>query len=171
MGPPSLVPRFAFLTKGVGTGPYRLAAFDAALREAGVAGQNLVPVSSVFPPSCQLIPREEGVKMLQPGQVTFVVMARRDSSHPDQQIAAAIGLAVATDGAPYGYIAEHDAEGEDEKTASRHAEELGAVLLGAKLGVSPTTIHYKMKTGIAQAARVLRDPPWSSVVALCVFVV
>lgn len=35
---------------GRGTGPTHLAAFDAALRAAGVADRNLIPLSSIIPP-------------------------------------------------------------------------------------------------------------------------
>lgn len=62
----ALVPRAAFLTKGVGHDGHPLAAFDAALRDAGVSSQNLVPVSSVFPPGCVLVSREEGLAQLRP---------------------------------------------------------------------------------------------------------
>lgn len=37
------------VVSGVGFGPTKLAAFDAALREAGIANFNLIPLSSVIP--------------------------------------------------------------------------------------------------------------------------
>jgi arginine decarboxylase len=36
---------------GTGSGPTHLAAFDAALRQAGVAVRNLIPLSSIIPPA------------------------------------------------------------------------------------------------------------------------
>ena len=45
--PPGLEIRLA---SGVGTAPTMLAAFDAALREIGVANYNLIRLSSVIPP-------------------------------------------------------------------------------------------------------------------------
>jgi arginine decarboxylase len=43
-----------------GHGPTRLAAFDAALRGAGVANFNLVRLSSVIPPGTTVLPGETG---------------------------------------------------------------------------------------------------------------
>jgi len=71
-----IVPKKCFLTKGVGVHKDRLASFELALRKAGIQKCNLVNVSSIFPPNCEMIPREEGLKLLKPGQITFVVMAK-----------------------------------------------------------------------------------------------
>ncbi len=38
------------LARGIGRGPTELAAFDAALRDAGIANYNLLGLSSVIPP-------------------------------------------------------------------------------------------------------------------------
>src|SRR5688572_6258622 len=109
------VPKYAFFTKGTGRGMYELVAFDAALREAGIASQNLVPVSSVFPPECQLISKEEGVARMKPGQVTFSVMARHDSNTAHQQIASAVSLIRLKDRSQFGYLAEHHSSGQSEE--------------------------------------------------------
>ena len=60
----NMVPKRIFLTKGVGKHKERLTSFELALRDAGIAAQNLVRVSSIFPPHCKLISRKEGVKYL-----------------------------------------------------------------------------------------------------------
>ena len=67
----SLVPARVFLTKGVGRHRYQLKSFEEALRQAGVAQQNLVQVSSILPPKCKVIARENGLKSLVPGQITY----------------------------------------------------------------------------------------------------
>src|SRR3989339_274996 len=46
----SFVPKELFLTKGVGVHRFRLSSFEDALRNAGVANQNIVSVSSILPP-------------------------------------------------------------------------------------------------------------------------
>jgi arginine decarboxylase len=46
----SMVPKRLFFTKGVGKHKERLTSFELALRDAGIAAQNLVRVSSIFPP-------------------------------------------------------------------------------------------------------------------------
>ena len=45
-----MVPKRIFFTKGVGKHRERLTSFELALRDAGIAAQNLVRVSSIFPP-------------------------------------------------------------------------------------------------------------------------
>ena len=63
------IPTKAFLTKGVGRHREKLTSFEMALRDAHLANFNLVRVSSIFPPQCELVDREEGLSMLKPGQV------------------------------------------------------------------------------------------------------
>jgi len=58
-----------FFTKGVGRHPEKLTSFELGLRSAGIAALNIVRVSSIFPPHCKIIPKEEGQKRLRPGQV------------------------------------------------------------------------------------------------------
>jgi predicted nucleic acid-binding Zn ribbon protein len=66
-----MVPKRIFFTKGVGKHRERLTSFELALRDAGIAAQNLVRVSSIFPPQCKLIARSQGLKYLNPGEVVF----------------------------------------------------------------------------------------------------
>ena len=56
----SWIPRKLFLTKGVGRHKEKLSSFELALRSAGIAEYNLVKVSSIVPPNCQLISRSLG---------------------------------------------------------------------------------------------------------------
>jgi arginine decarboxylase len=70
-----MVPKKIFFTKGVGKHRERLTSFELALRDAGIAAQNLVRVSSIFPPNCKLVPRSQGLKYLHPGEVVFSVVA------------------------------------------------------------------------------------------------
>ncbi len=57
-----MVPTHMFLTRGVGVHKEKLAAFEQALRSAGVAYCNLVSVSSILPPNCKILPQEAGRK-------------------------------------------------------------------------------------------------------------
>jgi arginine decarboxylase len=63
-----LIPICVFLTRGVGTHRHQLTAFEYALREAEIEQQNLVSVSSILPPGCELIDRESGVAALRPAR-------------------------------------------------------------------------------------------------------
>src|SRR3989304_1681789 len=69
------VPGKMFLTRGVGIHREKLTSFEMALREAGTALFNLFRVSSISPPQCQIIPRDDGLQILQPGEIVFVVLA------------------------------------------------------------------------------------------------
>ena len=74
-------PTRMFLTRGVGVHRYALTAFEFALRDADIEQQNLVYVSSILPPRCQVISREEGVELLRPGDITFCVLARSGATY------------------------------------------------------------------------------------------
>ena len=50
-----LVAKKLFLTKGMGVHEDKLTSFEYALRNAGIAGTNLVLISSIFPPGAKLI--------------------------------------------------------------------------------------------------------------------
>jgi arginine decarboxylase len=124
-----------FLTKGVGKHRERLTSFELALRNAGIQACNLVRVSSIFPPRCKLISRTTGLRLLQPGQVVFAVVAENATREPHRLVAASIGLALPTDRNMYGYLSEHHSFGETEEVAGEYAEELAAEMLATTLDV------------------------------------
>ena len=99
-----MIPKKMFLTKGKGVHKDRLASFELALRDAGIEICNLVHVSSILPPNCEIISKEEGRKELSPGQITFCVMAREETNEPSRLISAAIGVAVPQRKEEYGYL-------------------------------------------------------------------
>ena len=130
-----MVPSRIFLVKGVGTHKDRLASFELALRSAGIEKSNLVYVSSIFPPGCRMISREDGLKDLKPGQITFCVMAKIETNEPNRLIAAAIGLAMPKESENYGYLSEHHSFGETAEKAGEYAEDLAATMLATTLGI------------------------------------
>jgi len=133
--PKHMVPGRIFLTKGVGKHKERLTSFELALRDAGIAAQNLVRVSSIFPPHCKLIPRSQGLKHLHPGEVVFAVVAENSTREPHRLMASSIGLAIPGDRNTYGYLSEHHSFGETEDNAGDYAEELAAEMLATTLDV------------------------------------
>jgi len=46
----------------------QLTSFELALRDAGIQKFNLVQVSSIFPPKCRIVKKEEGLKLLAPAR-------------------------------------------------------------------------------------------------------
>ncbi len=131
-----MVPRRAFLTKGIGRHKEKLTSFEEALREARIAQYNLVNVSSIFPPNCEIVSADEGLELLDPGQIVFAVVAREATCEPSRLVAASIGLAIPKDSSRYGYISEHHGFGQRTDEAGDYAEDLAASMLATTLGVA-----------------------------------
>ena len=182
MGPSQLVPKKIFLTKGVGTHRERLSAFEMALRDARIARYNLVNVSSIFPPHCELIEREEGLELLTPGQIVFAVMSRLETNEPSRLIASSIGVAIPKDPEQFGYLSEHHEYGQSERTSGDYAEDLAASMLATILGVpfNPDTAWDEQRaqwqvsgkivrtTNVTQTAEGGEDGKWVNVVTAAV---
>jgi arginine decarboxylase len=128
-------PTRMFLTKGVGVHRHALTAFEFALREADIEQQNLVYVSSIFPPRCQVITRETGVEALRPGDITFCVMARSQTNEFGRHLYASLGLATPADPETYGYISELHGYGMTAEASGEQAEDLAATMLASTLGL------------------------------------
>ncbi|MCR4418371.1 MAG: arginine decarboxylase, pyruvoyl-dependent [Ignavibacteria bacterium] len=177
------VPTRVFFTKGVGRHKEYLQSFELALRSAGIEKCNLVSVSSIYPPGCKRIPAQEGLKLLQPGQITFCVMARNATNEPNRLIAASIGVAIPADETQYGYLSEHHPYGETDSKAGEYAEDLAATMLATTLGIDfdPETAWsereniYKMSGkiirtfNITQSAEGDKNGLWTTVIAAAIF--
>jgi len=179
-----MIPKKIFLTKGVGVHKDRLSSFEFALRDAGIEKCNLVCVSSIFPPNCERLSKEEGLKQLNPGQVTYCVMARNESKEPNRLVSASIGLAIPKDNNQYGYLSEHHAYGEKGEKSGEFAEDLAATMLATTLGIEfdsnqaweereqvyKVSGHIFKTTNITQSAEGNKEGLWTSVIAVAVFV-
>jgi arginine decarboxylase len=178
-----MIPRYFFLTKGVGKHKENLSSFELALRDAGIQHCNIVTVSSIIPPGAKLIPREKGVQMLQPGEITFVVLARNSTDEPHRLIAASVGAAIPSEENQYGYLSEHHSNGQTDDLAGDYTEDLAATMLATTMGLSfdPQTAWDERKqifqssgliiktTSITQSAIGDKSGLWTSVVAAAVF--
>ena len=179
-----LIPKKMFFTKGVGHHKEYLASFEMALRDANIAEYNLVHVSSIFPPNCKRISREEGKKFLSPGEVVHCVLARNATCEPNRLVSASIGLAQPSDSNNYGYLSEHHPFGETEQKTGEYAEDLAATMLATTLGLEfdPDAAWdereqvYKSSgkifktTNITQSAQGHKDGLWTTVVAAAVLI-
>lgn len=179
-----IVPKKIFFTKGVGVHREKLASFEAALRNAGIAHLNLVLVSSIWPPGCKRISKEEGLKLIKPGEVTFCVYARLSTNEPNRLIAASVGAAIPADENQHGYLSEHGDYGATEEKAGDYAEDLAASMLATTLGIefdpdinwNEREQMYKMSGkivrsfNITQSAIGNKEGLWTTVVAAGVFV-
>ncbi len=134
-GPNPFLPTKIFLTRGLGVHKERLTSFEMALRDARIARYNVVNVSSIVPPRCELVDRDSGLEILMPGQITFAVMSREDTNEPSRLAAASLGVALPKDPDRFGYLSEHHAHGQSEKVAGDYAEDLAASMLATILGL------------------------------------
>jgi arginine decarboxylase len=179
-----MIPRKCFLTKGVGIHKEKLASFELALRSAGLAFCNLVLVSSIYPPGCKRVSKEEGIKLLRPGEIVFCVYDRESTKEPNRLLVASVGVAVPADPEQHGYLSEHHAFGETEEKAGEYAEDLAASMLATTLGIEfdPDTAWdarenlFKMSgkivrtLNITQSAIGNKDGLWTTVFAACAFI-
>jgi arginine decarboxylase len=101
------------VSRGSGAGPTRLAAFDMALHAAGVAGYNIVRLSSVIPPRAVVreVTGRDQVKGGQ-GDVAYCVYADAYASTPGGQAWAGMAWAIHQDGSGAGLFVEHTAASE-----------------------------------------------------------
>jgi arginine decarboxylase len=179
-----MVPKRMFFTKGVGKHKERLTSFELALRDAGIAAQNLVRVSSIFPPNCKMLARKEGVKYLSPGEVVFAVVAENSTHEAHRLLASSIGVAIPADKNTYGYLSEHHSFGETEDAAGEYAEELAAEMLATTLNVEFDPDRswdekkqiYRLSNKIVRTANVTQSAVgdkrglWTTVIASAVLI-
>jgi arginine decarboxylase len=178
-----MIPKMVFFTKGVGRHKEKLQSFELALRNAGIEKYNIVHVSSIFPPHCKIIPRKRGLKLLNPGQIIYCVMAKNSTNEPNRLIAASIGLALPANRETYGYLSEHHSFGETDEKAGDYAEDMAATMLATTMGIKfdpdkawdERKQQYKasgliIKTSnITQSARGDKNGLWTTVIAAAVF--
>jgi len=179
-----MVPRYLFLTKGVGKHKEQLQSFELALRDAGIQYCNIVNVSSIIPPGCKVIPKEKGLKMLKPGEITYMVISKNSVNEPHRLIAASIGVAIPSKKDQYGYLSEHHSFGQTEEVAGEYAEDLAATMLATTMGLQfdleaawderkqifKTSGLIMKTTNITQSATGDKNGLWTTVIAAAVLV-
>jgi len=179
----SQVPRCFFLTKGSGKHKENLASFEVALKDAAISSYNLVTVSSIIPPGCKQITRDQGTAMLKPGEIVFLVLARNSTNEPHRLLASSIGLAMPRDETVHGYLSEWHAFGVTEDEAGEYSEDLAAQMLASTLGLDfdiNTSWDEReqvfkssgkiIKTANITQSAVAQKGQWTTVVAAAVFV-
>ncbi|MHA1292757.1 MAG: pyruvoyl-dependent arginine decarboxylase [Promethearchaeota archaeon] len=180
----SLIPNAVFFVKGVGYHKSKLGSFEQALRDAGIAQFNLVKISSILPPYCIEIPREDGLAQLRSGQIVYTVMSRASSNELNRLISASIGVAKPADQRTYGYLSEHHAFGVKPEKVGEFAEDLAAEMLATTLGIPfDSEANYDEKQeifkmdgkivetkNITSSATVRKENEWLTVLAAAVFI-
>jgi len=162
----NLVPRKVFFTSGVGRHTEYLESFEVALRNAGIEKFNLVTVSSILPPKCMIVSKEEGLEELNPGQIVFCVMSRISSDEPSRLITSSIGCAIPKDINKHGYISEHHAFGQTKAEAGKYAEQLARSMYHTWTNEEPMkTVHMVRSADVEDELR------WTTALIAAVFVI
>lgn len=162
----NLVPRKIFFTSGIGTHKEPLESFEAALRDAGIEKFNLVTVSSILPPGCEFVSKEDGLSELYPGEIVFCVLSRISSDNPDSQITASIGCAVPNNNDTIGYISEYHTTGQTKTSAGNYVEKLARDMYHS------WTKEYPLKTmHIARSTEVKKESEWTTAIAAAIFII
>ena len=131
------VPTRVFFTSGVGFHKTQRVAMQHAMREAGLADCNLVKISSVIPPACQVVTRERGLRMLEAGAIAHAVIAQGVTKEPHQRVSVALCWGQPDREDLPGYITEieeEEANGKSEQTAIDEAGEALTAMLAEKIG-------------------------------------
>lgn len=179
-----MIPKKMFFTKGVGKHKHNLQSFEAALRQADIAAYNLVRVSSIFPPNCEIVSRAAGSKLLNPGEVVHCVIADCRTNEPNRLVSAGIGLALPANKTKHGYISEHHGYGLTHRKCADYVEDMAASMLATTFGLDldPEKAYderreiYKAKQlvvhtrAVTQTAEGDKNGLWTTVVAAAVFV-
>lgn len=183
LSPTAFVPSRIFFTKGIGKHREKLNSFELALRNADIAKYNLVRVSSIFPPGCKIVKKEEGLDELRTGQIVHCVLSENSSNEPNRLMAATIGVAIPADRTHHGYLSEHHSFGQKERVAGDYAEDLAAEMLATTLGIEfdPNTGYDELREiykidgriinsrNITQSAICDKNNLWTTVLAAAVF--
>jgi arginine decarboxylase len=130
------------IATGIGSGPTKLSAFDAALNHAGVANYNLIRLSSVIPPKSEINVIEtkstkNEIKDLPGdwGDRLYIVMAEYRVDTPNAEAWAGIGWVQDTETGK-GLFVEH--EGGSEKTVRKDINDsLNALMATRNVNFGP----------------------------------
>lgn len=138
-----------YVASAVGSGPTRLAAFDAALNATGVANFNLIRLSSVIPPNASVL-EADAVPAFQDsqwGDRLHVVYAEQRTDVIGEAAWAGIGwVQDPSDGK--GLFVEHEGTSEEQVRADIAAS-LSALMLTR--GMDPLPVHMKVVGGVCAA--------------------
>jgi arginine decarboxylase len=150
-------PTHYFLVSGASEGFTPLNAFDGALLSAGIGDTNLVKMSSIVPPRCQLI----SPVPLPPGSLVPTAYASISSDIPGEIISSAVAVALPKEPHYPGLIMEYSGRGtkvDIEETVRRMAlEGMKLRMRETKDLISIAVEHRVQKVGATLAAVVLWD--------------
>lgn len=121
---------------------------------------------------------------MNPGEITYCVMARSETNERNRLISASIGVAIPQGRhKTYGYLSEHHAYGETDEEAGEYTEDLAAQMLATTLGIDfdPDVAWKEREQVFKMGGKIVRTQNitqsaigkpglWTTVVALAVFI-
>jgi arginine decarboxylase len=130
-----------------------------------------------------MVSREQGLRMVHPGEITFVVLARNATNEPHRLVASSIGVAIPSRKKQYGYLSEHHSFGQTDEAAGDYAEDLAATMLATTMGIqfNPETAWDERKqlfktsgliiktANITQSVAGDKNGLWTTTIAAAVF--
>lgn len=102
-----------FVTHGKGEGSTKLAAFDAALWDAGIANYNIIKLSSVIPDNSEVLTRKLDWNGREHGYKLYCVLSKAATDVIGRKVCAGLGWASAN-GIGRGVFVEHHGSDEEE---------------------------------------------------------
>jgi arginine decarboxylase len=144
------------LNTGVGHGPTKLAAFDSALRQAGVANYNLLALSSILPAGSEIVESNDHIKG-QWGDRLYVVMAEERIDTPNAEAWAGIGW-VQDPASKKGLFVEH--HGASKASVKKDIEDSLASLIAGRPDEKFGPVHMRLQGVMCE-----REPVCALVIA------
>lgn len=156
------------ITKGTGSGPTPLSAFDAALYAAGIGNYNLIHLSSVIPPNHIPVLRqvEDNERVDTYGTRLYLVYAAQTISTRGMSAYSGLGWVLTEEDPTRGLFVEHI--GHSEQEVQRQIEEtLTSMVSYRKEKYGPinsaiTGVECVDKPVCAIVAAVYENEPWSA---------
>lgn len=123
------------MARGLGRGPTLLAAFDAALLDAGVANYNLICLSSVIPPGSTIERRRWQTPAHEWGQRLYCVLSQAREDRTGHAVHAGIGWVHDEQGGQGLFVELHD--GDRDRLEHDLRATLGAMTAGRGVTLGP----------------------------------
>lgn len=151
-------PKKYFVTSGTGKSSYELVAFDEALRNAEIAGYNLVKISSILPSRCQ---RSLSTELPRKGSPVLTAFGTLSCNEEGMCIASAISVAIPENPDEVGVIMEYSGH-----CSAEYAEEQVRIMAKKAMDNRKRAI----KEIYSSSAEVISDGNYVSVVsAICIW--
>lgn len=102
------------VTRGTGEGKTRIAAFDNALWDAGIANYNLIRLSSVIPEDSEVVIEKVDMNGIDHGHKLYVVIAEGFEAERGKKAVAGLGWVTANHTGGKGIFVEHSGSEKEE---------------------------------------------------------